>query len=173
MEASPDRTRVVIVPYDPAWPDVFAGVESEVRALLSGRALDVIHVGSTAIPGLAAKPVVDVTLIVDDSSDESTYLPDLTEAGFALVVREPDWNEHRMLKKRSHPSINLHVFSRGCDEVERLVRFRDWLRTHDDDRDLYARTKQELAARSWERVQDYADAKTTVVTEILERATAG
>src|SRR5262249_14109372 len=127
------------------------------------------HIGSTAVLGLAAKPVVDVALIVDDSSAESTYLPELTDAGFVLVVREPEWYEHRMLK-RSAPSINLHVYSRDCAEVERLVRFRDWLRTHDDDRDLYARTKQQLAARSWERVQDYADAKTAIVTEILARA---
>src|SRR5262249_21386146 len=120
----------------------------------------------------AAKPVIDVALVVDDASDEPAYLPDLTDAGFVLVVREPDWHEHRMLR-RSPPQINLHVYPRDCEEAERLVRFRDWLRTDDDDRDLYARTKQQLATRSWERVQDYADAKTAVVTEILARASGG
>jgi GrpB-like predicted nucleotidyltransferase (UPF0157 family) len=171
MEPSPDRTTVAVVPYDPAWPEIFVRVASELRALLPGRALDVIHIGSTAVPGLAAKPVVDVALIVDDAAAESTYVPELADAGFVLVVREPDWYEHRMLQ-RPAPSINLHVYPRDCVEVQQLVQFRDWLRAHDDDRDLYARTKLDLAGRSWEHVQDYADAKSTVVTEILARASA-
>jgi len=167
VDATPDRTPVVVVAYDPAWPEIYERVATELRARFPGHA--VIHIGSTAVPGLAAKPVVDIALIVDDAAEESTYLPELTDAGFRLVVREPDWNEHRMFK-RDAPAINLHVYPAGCEEVGRLVRFRDWLRTHDDDRDLYARTKQELAARSWEHVQGYADAKSGVVAEILARA---
>jgi GrpB-like predicted nucleotidyltransferase (UPF0157 family) len=167
VDTTPDRTTVVLVPYDPAWPPTFEWVAAELRVRLPGRT--VIHVGSTAVPGLAAKPIVDVALLVDDAAEESTYLPDLTDAGFRLVVREPDWYEHRLFQ-RDAPAINLHVFPTDCDEVSRMVRFRDWLRTHDDDRDLYARTKEVLAARRWERVQDYADAKSAVVAEILARA---
>jgi GrpB-like predicted nucleotidyltransferase (UPF0157 family) len=167
VDATPDRTPVVVVAYDPAWPETYERAATELHARLPGRA--VVHIGSTAVPGLAAKPVVDIALIVDDAADESTYLPALTDAGFRLVVREPDWYQHRMFQ-RDAPAINLHVYPADCEEVGRLVRFRDWLRTHDDDRDLYARTKEELAGRSWDHVQDYADAKSVVVAEILTRA---
>jgi GrpB-like predicted nucleotidyltransferase (UPF0157 family) len=168
---SPDRTPVVVVPYDPAWPKMFERVAAELRTRLGERARDVIHVGSTAVPGLAAKPVVDVALVVGDPSDEPAYTPDLEDAGFRLVVREPDWYEHRMFQ-RDAPAVNLHVFPVDCEEIDRLLRFRDWLRNHDDDRDLYARTKQELATHSWRHVQKYADAKQGVVAEILARASA-
>jgi GrpB-like predicted nucleotidyltransferase (UPF0157 family) len=66
--------------------------------------------------------------------------------------------------------LNLHVFSNGCPEVDRILLFRDWLRTHPADRDLYARTKLELAQREWQRIDDYAAAKTAVIEEILSRA---
>jgi GrpB-like predicted nucleotidyltransferase (UPF0157 family) len=90
-------------------------------------------------------------------------------AGYRLVIREPDWFEHRVFKGPD-TNINLHVFSPGCPEIARMVGFRDWLRTHPDDRDLYARTKRELATRTWKYVQNYADAKTQVVEEIVARA---
>jgi GrpB-like predicted nucleotidyltransferase (UPF0157 family) len=65
--------------------------------------------------------------------------------------------------------VNLHVFSRGCPEIERVLRFRDWLRGHAEDRELYGRTKMELARREWESVDAYAQAKTAVIEEILAR----
>jgi GrpB-like predicted nucleotidyltransferase (UPF0157 family) len=164
-----DGTRVVIVPYDPAWAAAFTVVSGQIRAALGARARDVLHIGSTAVPGLAAKPVIDVALLVDDSADESSYLDALGAHGYRLVVREPEWFEHRMFQTEE-PAVNLHVFSTGCEEVDRVVRFRDWLRDHDDDRDLYAAAKQSLAEQTWRCVQDYADAKSPVVAAILARA---
>ncbi len=160
------------MPYDAAWPQQFESIAADVRDALGTRARDVMHVGSTSVPGLAAKPVIDIVVTVDESADEDAYVPALERIGFRLAVREPEWNEHRMLK-RDTPAVNLHVYSVGCDEVERLVRFRDWLRTHAADRDLYEATKRQLATRRWDRVQDYADAKTDVVTGILSRALHG
>jgi GrpB-like predicted nucleotidyltransferase (UPF0157 family) len=123
------------------------------------------------VPGLAAKPIIDMTLVVPESSDESSYVPLLEAAGYVLRIREPDWYEHRVLKGPD-TNVNLHVFSAGSPEIDRMVGFRDWLRTHDDDRDLYERTKRELAAQEWKYVQNYADAKTAVVEEIIARALA-
>ncbi len=127
------------------------------------------HAGSTSVPGLVAKPVIDIVLVVSDSADESAYLPALESAGYSLRIREPNWYEHRMFKGPD-TDVNLHVFSLGCPEVERMLLFRDWLRGSPADRDLYARTKLKLAEQEWEHVQDYADAKTAVVEEILARA---
>jgi GrpB-like predicted nucleotidyltransferase (UPF0157 family) len=162
---------VPIVGYDAAWPGLFAREAERIRAALGARALLVEHVGSTSVPGLVAKPVIDIDLVVADSADEAAYLPALEERGYVLRIREPDWYEHRCLKGPD-TDVNLHVFSPGAQEVERHLLLRDWLRTHREDRDLYARTKRELAGRDWRYVQHYADAKSAVVTEILARARA-
>ncbi len=162
---------ITLVPYDPAWPAQFATEADRIRAALGSGVILLEHTGSTSVPGLAAKPIIDITLVVPDSADEGAYVPALEAAGYQLAIREPGWFEHRLLRG-SNPSVNLHTFSRGCPEVERMVVFRDWLRTHDADRELYERTKRELAAREWDYVQDYADAKGQVVETILARATA-
>jgi GrpB-like predicted nucleotidyltransferase (UPF0157 family) len=141
----------------------------EDRAALGERALRIEHCGSTSVPGLAAKPIIDIVLVVEDSSDEPSYVPALEDTGYWLEIREPEWLEHRMLR-REEPSVNLHVYSRGCDEVDRMVAFRDRLRSDRHDRELYEGTKRDLAARRWRYVQHYADAKTDVVEQIMSRA---
>jgi len=127
------------------------------------------HVGSTSVPGLAAKPIIDINLTVRDSSYEPAYVPALEAAGYVLGIREPAWHEHRLLRGTA-PAVNLHVFSTGCEELERTRMLRDWLRTHDEDRHLYELTKRRLAAQRWAYVQHYADAKSEVIRDILARA---
>ena len=160
---------IEIVEYDPEWPALFEREDRRIRAALGDKVLRLEHTGSTSVPGLAAKPCIDIAMIVPDSSDESTYVPDLEAAGYVLWIREPDWGEHRVFKGPD-TNVNLHVYSPGNPEVERMVGFRDWLRTHDDDRQLYERTKRDLIKREWAYVQNYADAKTEVVEEIVARA---
>jgi GrpB-like predicted nucleotidyltransferase (UPF0157 family) len=121
------------------------------------------------VPGLAAKPIVDILLVVVDSADEPAYVPAMTAVGYVLRIREPDWYEHRLFKGPD-TDINLHVFSAGCPEIDRHLVFRDWLRRDAADRALYARTKREQAQRAWKYTQHYADAKTPVVEAILARA---
>jgi GrpB-like predicted nucleotidyltransferase (UPF0157 family) len=160
---------VVLVDYDPDWPRLFEREAARIGDALGGRALQIEHVGSTAVPGLAAKPVVDVALVVADSSDETAYVDALEAAGYVLRIREPDWFEHRLLKGPD-TSVNVHVFSAGCPEVERMLLFRDWLRRNEADRELYERAKRELARKEWKYVQHYADAKSDVVERIIARA---
>jgi GrpB-like predicted nucleotidyltransferase (UPF0157 family) len=163
---------VVLVAYDPEWPGLFVREAERVRTALGERALLLEHVGSTSVPGLAAKPRIDILLVVADSADEPAYVPAMEAAGYVLHNREPDWFEHRMFKGPD-TDINLHVFSRGCPEIERMLIFRDWLRSNEADRRLYERTKRELAKRIWTYGQNYADAKTAVVEEIIARARQG
>ena len=158
--------------YDPEWPVLFAREETRIRAALGERALLVEHAGSTSVPGLPAKPIVDIVLVVSDSSDEGAYAPSLEAAGYVLRIREPDWYEHRLFKGPD-TNVNVHTFSEGCEEIDRMLLFRDWLRDHEDDRVRYAEAKRELAGREWKYVQNYADAKSDVVQEILARAIAG
>ena len=157
-----------LCPYDPRWPEQFRQEAGKIRAALGERALAVEHVGSTSVPGLCAKPILDILLLVADAGREADYVPALTAAGYALRIREPDWFQHRMLRG-TDPAVNLHVFSAGCPEAARMLAFRDWLRTCRADRDRYAAEKRRPAGRQWAYVQDYADAKTAVVAEILER----
>jgi GrpB-like predicted nucleotidyltransferase (UPF0157 family) len=160
-----------LVDHDPAWPGLFAREARRIGAALGDRTLGIEHVGSTSVPGLGAKPIIDVLLVVADSADEDAYLPSLEAVGYVLRIREPDWYEHRMLKGPD-TQVNLHVLSEGCPEIERMLLFRDRLRSNRTDRELYERTKRELAGREWRYVQNYADAKTAVVEEIIARARA-
>lgn len=163
----PPRT-IVVVPYDETWPERYLEVEARVRSALGDRVLALQHIGSTSVPGLAAKPVVDVDLVVADSGDEASYVPDLEAAGFSLRIREPDWEGHRLLTLEA-PETNLHVFPPGTPEPQRHRMFRDWLGTHPDDLAAYAALKTELGRRSWRSGMDYNNHKGELVYDIYER----
>lgn len=172
----PFSVPVVLCEPDPSWPTLFEADAAVIFTALAETALAVDHVGSTSVPGLPAKPIIDILLQVPDSADESTYVAALSEVGYVLQIREPDWWEHRVLYQRvdrgAPHDINVHVLSPdvAAEEIGRLLGLRDWLRSHPEDRDRYAAVKRELAGRRWRYVQDYADAKTEVVEAIKERA---
>jgi GrpB-like predicted nucleotidyltransferase (UPF0157 family) len=170
-ELKPLSSGILLVDYDPQWPDLYRREAERVHAALGSRALRIEHTGSTSVPGLAAKPIIDMLLVVADSADEASYVPPLERAGYVLRIREPGWYEHRMFRG-TDTGVHLHVFSAGCPEIDRVLLFRDTLRNHPAERDLYARTKRELSRRQWKYAQNYADAKTAVIEEILERARA-
>jgi GrpB-like predicted nucleotidyltransferase (UPF0157 family) len=163
------NSTIALHDYDPAWPTQYASIAATIREALGNCAVLLEHAGSTSVPGLPAKPIIDIVLAVPDSADESAYVPHLEARGFRLRIREPEWYEHRVLK-HTNPDVNLHVFTTGCTEINRMLLFRDWVRTHPDDRDLYASEKRHLGAQTWKYVQNYADAKSAVVESILERA---
>jgi len=170
-ELKPISQPIEIRDYDPDWPLLYEREETRIRAALGDRVVRLEHAGSTSVPGLPAKPLIDIVLEVPDSTDEVSYVPDLEAAGYVLRIREPDWFEHRLFKGPD-TNVSVHTFSAGCDEVDRMLLFRDWLRENAADRELYAATKRELAARDWKYMQQYADAKTAVVLEIMARAQA-
>ena len=161
--------QIRIAEYDAHWRLRFEREAGRIRAVLGERALQVEHVGSTAVPGLAAKPVIDIILVVADSAEEAAYAPALEATGYEIRIREPEWFQHRMLQG-GDGDVNLHVFPAGCPEVDRMIAFRNWLRANPGDREWYERSKRALAGREWGCTQEYADAKTAVVREILGRA---
>jgi GrpB-like predicted nucleotidyltransferase (UPF0157 family) len=160
---------IAISPYDPSWPAHYRREEVRIRAALGAQALAVEHVGSTAVPGLAAKDRIDIDLIVADPADEDAYVPALTTVGYTLRTREPHWYEHRCLWTEDH-DVTLHVFGPDCDEHLRHLVFRDWLRSNPDDLDRYAACKHEAAARHPLSMANYVHSKASVITEILKRA---
>lgn len=162
---------ILLADYDPSWPTLYRREATRVRGALGKRVLMLEHVGSTSVPGLPAKPIIDMLLGVADAATEPAYVPPMEAIGYVLRIREPDWHEHRLFKGPD-TDVNLHVFSADSPETDRMLAFRDWLRTHDDDRERYLRTKRELAARHWVYTQDYADAKGEVVEAIIAGAVA-
>jgi GrpB-like predicted nucleotidyltransferase (UPF0157 family) len=160
---------IVIADYDPAWAERFRREAAKIRAALGEAALAIEHIGSTSVSGLAAKPIVDILLVVEDSSDEASYVPALESAGYVLRVREPDFHEHRMLRTAAK-DVHVHVFSPESPEIERYLLLRDYLRANEVDRELYARTKRDLARRDWPSMDHYAEAKTEVIEGIIRAA---
>lgn len=161
-----EKRVIKIVDYDPDWPKKFEAHAQVIADALGRAALRVEHIGSTSVQGLAAKLIIDILVVVEDSADESTYLAQLEAAGYALRVREPDWNEHRMFRTLEE-DVHVHVYTVGCPEIERNLVFRDRLRRNDEDRHRYEQTKRKLAAKEWPDMNAYADAKTEIIESIL------
>lgn len=167
----PEKREIEIVDYDSSWPQKFEAHAATISGALGGSALRIEHIGSTSVPGLPAKPVIDILVVVADSANEATYLPQLEAAGYVLRVREPDWNEHRMLRT-PEKDVHVHVYSAGCQEIERYLTFRDRLRRNADDRNRYGQMKRDLATKEWGDMNEYAEAKTEVVESIIAAAQA-
>lgn len=157
---------IVIVDYDHGWPRLFDSLAQLIKGAIAEKALSVEHIGSTAVPGLAAKPIIDILLTVQDVEDEAGYLVPLEDAGFVLRVREPG---HRMLRTPSR-DVHLHVFSVDDTVVPNYLALRDWLRVDEADRALYATTKMKLAQQRWDDMNYYAEAKSDVISKVLFRA---
>jgi GrpB-like predicted nucleotidyltransferase (UPF0157 family) len=164
-----EKREIKLCAYDPAWTEKFQRQAETVHKALGEQALRIEHIGSTAVPGLAAKPIVDMLLVVENSADETSYLPALEAVGYVLRVREPHWHEHRMLRT-PELDMHLHVYSCGCSEIDRLLTFRNRLRENAADRQLYEATKRKLAAQDWPDMNAYAAAKTEVIERIMKNA---
>ncbi len=161
-----ERREIVIVDYDPAWPQRFEHERARIDAALGGTARGIHHIGSTSVRGLAAKPIIDILVIVDDPDDERAFEPALTGAGYELRVREPGHRMFRTLAK----DVHVHVLARGDAEVDRHLVFRDQLRSSPEDRERYQQLKRSLAEREWSDMNHYADAKGPLIDEIIARA---
>ncbi|MXG88884.1 GNAT family N-acetyltransferase [Nocardioides flavescens] len=161
----PSHVPDALTPYDDAWPAAYVEHEARIRAALGDTALSVEHIGSTSVPGLAAKPIVDVLVTVPDLVDEGAYLPALLDAGYELRVREPG---HRLVRPPGRDA-HVHVLEPDDPAAEDYLVFRDQLRRDAADRALYEQTKRDLISRDWASMDAYADAKTEVVEAIKER----
>ena len=167
-----EQRDVVLVEHDEAWHERFSAESARIGDRLGDGALRVEHVGSTAVCGLAAKPIVDILLVVADPSDEAAFVPLLQAAGYELRIREPAFFEHRMLRTTVR-DVHLHVFGPDASEVDRLLVFRDALRTDSSATRRYERVKRRLASRQWPTMQHYADAKSATIDDIVRGAMAG
>ncbi|MEU0511792.1 MULTISPECIES: GrpB family protein [Amycolatopsis] len=167
VHGPPAPSPVRIVPYDPDWPRRYRDLAAGIRRALGAAVLDLEHVGSTSVAGLAAKDVVDIDLTVADPRAEETYVPPLERLGYVLTIRQPSFHEHRCLTLAG-PRVNLHVYGPDCPETIRHRLFRDWLRTHPDDRERYQEAKR-AAIPGGGTVMDYNARKQQTIREIYDR----
>lgn len=166
------KSVIEIVEPDPSWPKSFEMYKNRIISALGSTAVSVEHVGSTSVPGLPAKPVIDIDLTVADVLDEAAYVPQLEAAGFDFLFREPNWHEHRFFCAYE-PVANLHVFGPDCPETVKHKVFRDWLSKSPADRELYAKVKREAAEaarKANETMNEYNLRKDECVRQILNRA---
>jgi GrpB-like predicted nucleotidyltransferase (UPF0157 family) len=164
----PQRAWVEVVDYDQRWPGRYQRYADRLRELLGHRLLLIEHIGSTSVPGLAAKPVIDIVIGVDDPDDEASYVPHLVSDGYDMRVHEVG---HRCLRGGEPDApVNLHCYRPDDPEVRRYLAFRDRLRSDAADRARYAAVKRSLAGREWPDTNYYADAKSPVIEEILRQS---
>lgn len=162
-----EQRPIVIVDYDPAWPARFRIEERRIRRTLGLIASRVEHTGSTSVPGLAAKPIIDMLVTVVDPGDRRLVWL-MEREGYLLRVREP---RHRMFRT-PELDVHVHVWSDADPEVGRVLAFRDRLRSSPSDRDAYEALKRQLATREWRDMNDYADAKSDLIEQILAASRA-
>lgn len=164
----PPIENVAVVAYDPLWPEIYSSLASTIKNKLGSNLLRIDHIGSTAVPGLAAKPVIDIDLTVADATDEKTYVLALESLGYKLIVREPRFHGHRLFHY-DNPRVNLHIFTQDTPETIRHLLFRDWLRQSKKDCQLYADVKLDAIKGYSLDIQQYHENKSKVVHEIYQK----
>jgi len=166
LVGGPEALRVGLHDYDGRWPEVFEQHRQRIADALTPTSVDIEHIGSTSVPGLAAKPIVDIVVAVADITAEEDYLPALLAAGYELRVREPG---HRMVRTPER-DVHVHIYERGNAAIDEYLLLRNHLRSDAADRALYESTKRFLMSQQWDDMNAYADAKTDVIREIKARA---
>lgn len=157
---------------DPSWPARFLELKERIEKALGPTAVSINHVGSTSVPGLPAKDMIDIDLEVADIDDEEAYVPALEAAGFQFLLREMHWHKHRFFVGDASNAANLHVWGPGNVEVIRHIMFREWLTEHDDDREMYAQVKRQCAeatTKAGGTGMDYNRMKEEFIRGVLER----
>lgn len=156
-----------IIDYDPAWPEMFEKEAARIKAALGDVAVRIEHVGSTAVPGLAAKPIIDIQVSVAEMFPRERFVAPLEALGY-LFLPDPTDPDHEYLKRevggaRTH---QIHVCPAGSEWERRHLLFRDHLRAHQEDAARYAELKRRLAAEHPNDILGYIDGKTPFVREI-------
>ncbi|GGV99062.1 hypothetical protein GCM10010230_24230 [Streptomyces narbonensis] len=163
---------VEITPYDPAWPVMFARWGVDLRTALGSAAARIDHIGSTSVPGLAAKPVIDIQISVASLEPTDAFLGPLTGIGFVYRADNPERTKRYFREPPSQQRTHVHVRQLGSFSQQFPLLFRDYLRCHPPAAIEYAAAKRRCAARFHDDRPCYVQAKDAVVWDIIRRADA-
>ncbi len=164
------RSPVIVVPYDPAWPAFFASIKAHLAVALGETALAIEHVGSTSVPGLAAKPIIDIDAVIASEADLPQAIGKLAGVGYQHEGEIGIVGRHAFRQPDGLPKHHLYVCAVGNAELKRHLAFRDHLRENDHDAQAYGDLKQELAQRFGSDRDGYTEAKTAFVEKMLRKA---
>jgi len=164
-----DPEPIELVPYDPGWAALFEEWKEKLIAALPTSPRRIEHVGSTSVPGLAAKPVVDIQVSVDDQEDEATYVPAIESIGVQLRNRD---SEHRFFRPFAGHArqVHIHVCQVGSEWERRHIVFRDYLRSNLAARQEYLDAKVSAAARWSDDRLAYTEAKSETIRRLTRAA---
>lgn len=163
--------RIVIVDYDPTWPEQFRQLGTRLREALGPLALRIDHIGSTSVPGLAAKPILDCQISVASLEPVAAYLPGMESAGFRWRADNPERTK-RYFREAAGPRTHIHVRAAGSWSEQFALLMRDYLRAHPEEAGSYAALKRELADRLGSDRHAYTDAKDPFIWALMVRANA-
>jgi GrpB-like predicted nucleotidyltransferase (UPF0157 family) len=170
---------VVVVPYDPRWPDLYEGARAKLAAVLGNAAVAIEHIGSTAVPGLAGKPIIDIMVGVRSLEDDQPLIDALVGLGYEYVAEtNPPMPFRRFFRRRDvrlapgfpRAGYHVHMVERTHEFWATHLAFRDHLRAHPEDAAAYERLKRELAERFRSERERYTDAKGDFIAAVLAKA---
>ena len=168
---------LVIVDYDPAWVEMFEAEKTRILGVIGDKILAIEHIGSTSVPGLGAKPIIDILIGLRDLSDAALCIAPVESLGYDYITKfeniMPFRRYFRKVRSDGEHTHHIHMVAISHDFWTRHLLFRDYLRTHPDDAAAYEKVKRELASQfTGETVNDYADAKSEIINAIMEKARA-
>lgn len=161
-----EEETILVVPYDPQWPTQYEEERTKIIQALGDMIAGIEHFGSTAIPGLAAKPTIDILVLVEQLQPEEVYAKQLHSLGYIPQAFPGDAPDHVLLRKGHPRTHHLHIVLQGSYEHRRHLAFRDYLRTHPETAHAYAEIKSSLAQRYPSDREAYSHAKTDFVRTI-------
>jgi GrpB-like predicted nucleotidyltransferase (UPF0157 family) len=161
---------VIIVPYDPQWPDLFAQLGRSLRGALGNTAVRIDHVGSTSVPGLAAKPIIDVQISVADFEPIDAYRLPLERLGYLFREGNPDRTKRYFRETPGERRTHIHVRRSGSWPEQFALLFRDYLRVHPAVAERYAERKRLLSVEYREDRRAYTAAKAPIIWEVMTSA---
>jgi GrpB-like predicted nucleotidyltransferase (UPF0157 family) len=161
---------IEIVPYDPAWPERFAWLGAELRRALGGAAVRIDHIGSTAVPGLAAKPVIDIQISVASFDPLEAFRAPLEALGYAYRADNTERTKRYFREPAGSSRTHIHVRRAGSFSEQFALLFRDYLRATPEVAAEYEALKQRLAARHRDERRAYTEAKVPIFWEVIRHA---
>lgn len=169
-----DSSHEQIVPYNPDWVDLYEAGAAKLKEIFKDDLLGIEHIGSTSVPGLPAKPIIDIMVLVESQEKADRFIPDLQQLGYlfdAALHSQTQFPERHLFRKGNPTEFHLSIaYANKGSFWKRQLALRDYLRTHPEERDRYAELKQKLIKENPTGKDTYIGGKTNLINEMLDKS---